>query len=142
MKNVETVIAQGATNATARLICPKGHKIRLVAFSASLSTPTAFDQPVLNITRGGAVNQVLTRVAMPGLQGSETDIAGAIGLADTPNQATNTNPATGDVTYNPNIVALSVALPDVWWPFDIDVRVVTPTGTVDGSVYVYEVAEP
>jgi len=123
-------------NAAAKKIveCPDGMVIRMVGLTASVALAGTGDQAQFQITRG---NDVLLDICSPGLNVGVNRISAAIGIAITDGFQTNQSLATGDISYAADTRA-TFALPDIWWPFSIEVSYTMMAGTMTLPLLLYE----
>jgi hypothetical protein len=134
-----TQLFQLATDQTAvTLTCPAKKRVRLVAVSGACSTTLPGENVNITYTRG---SDVLVRTNSGPITANVGGFGAAIGLGQSTINEAVIDPVTGVVTLDQGPDQTTAALPDIWFPYDVDVTVSINNGTTTALMFLYEVAD-
>lgn len=115
--------------------CSPGERVRLTAVNAIVAPGAVGDQVIVRYQRGA---DILLEHSTEPITGQMTQFSAAVGQSSVRPLETNVDPVTGAVTFNTFATNVTSALPDVWWPFPVDVNVVLVAGGVTSATLIYE----
>jgi len=136
--NKQLYFLAGTPGQVLDLRCPPGKQIRVVIAKITASAITLGEQFIVAYKRGPA--EVLHATSNPTVAGI-TDGNAAIGNPTGTPMVLSIDPVTGVYTYDTSGADLCFPLPNVQWPFDIQVFAGTSGATEDSYSIFYEVSD-
>lgn len=121
---------------TLNVPCADGKRIRIAAVQMNVTPGNTGD--IVQIQFARELPQALAIVTSNPLESQIVSVTATIGTPPTSALLDKIDPVTGLATYEQSPLAATMALPDLWLPFDITLTISMAVGSITSGTVTYE----